>query len=133
MQGVLREVSVSSGSRQQLVVGDRLLEVDLSGRAGSRLIRRRVPLLVELEILFGCLVRKRVNFRDLTDEDDALVVNEKLSIIVRPVLYELCAPQEGDGSPCVVDMPVVDTSRLIPHHLEIDYEDGEWVGSFSFV
>ncbi len=114
------------------MVGDRLLEVDLSARAGSRLTRRRVPLLAELEILFGCLVRKRVNFRDLTDEDDALVVNEKLSIIVRPVLFELCAPQDGESSPPVVDMPVVDVSRLIPHHLVIDFEDGEWVGSFSF-
>lgn len=117
---------------QQLTVGDRLLDVELSSAASSRLARRDTPLLVELEILFSCLVRKRVNFRDLRDDDDALFINDKLSIVVRPVLFELCAKEDDASSPPVVDMPVVDVSRLIPHHLTIDFVAGEWSGSFDF-
>jgi hypothetical protein len=132
MQAVPREVTLATGSKQELTVGDRSLDVELSSTAGRYLARRDKPLLAELEILFGCLVRKQVNFRDLTEDDEAIFISDKLSIIVRPVLFELCAKDESESHPPVVDMPVVDVSRLIPHHLTIDYVDGEWTGSFSF-
>ena len=132
MQAVPHEVTLATGSRQQLTVGDRSLDVELSSAAGSHLARRDRPLLAELEILFSCLVRKQVNFRDLTDDDEAVFISDKLSIIVRPVLFELCAKDEGESHPPIVDMPAVDVSRLIPHHLTIDFVDGEWSGSFSF-
>ena len=132
MQAVPREVTLATGSKQELTVGDRSLDVELSSTAGRHLARRDKPLLAELEILFSCLVRKQVNFRDLTEDDEAIFISDKLSIIVRPVLFELCAKGESESHPPVVDMPVVDVSRLIPHHLTIDYVDGEWTGSFSF-
>ena len=132
MQAVPREVTLATGSRQQLTVGDRSLDVELSPFAGNHLARRDKPLLAELEILFSCLVRKQINFRDLTDDDEAIFISDKLSIIVRPVLFELCAKDEGESHPPIVDLPVVDVSRLIPHHLTIDFVDGEWTGSFSF-
>ena len=132
MQAIPREVTLSTGSKQELTVGGRSLDVELSSTAGRHLARRDNPLLAELEILFSCLVRKRVNFRDLAEDDEAVFISDKLSIIVRPVLFELCAKGEGESQPPIVDMPVVDVSRLIPHHLTIDYVDGEWTGSFSF-
>jgi len=101
------------------------LEVAATRTAAAELERRPLPLLVELEVLFSCLIRKSVTCSDLPEED-ALVVTDALHVVVRPRRFDLCAT---DGA--LVPFEATDPARLLPRFLFLDF-DGDWSGEFSF-
>lgn len=102
----------------------------VSAAAQEALSVRMKPLVAEAEILFSCLVRKQLTFRDASPDLLSWPVAEGLHLAVRPTLYEMCLPDDGGDVPQVVDFPVDDLVSLIPKSIEIDYRDGCWTGSF---
>lgn len=108
------------------------LQLRVSPSAQAVLDRRQSPLLLELELYFSCLVRKRVHVRDHLD-GEAVVLNDKLSVRFRPVVTQHCAMRDVErDNPPVMDMPVVNPQRYFPHWLTLDFRRGNWIAEFGY-
>ena len=108
------------------------LQLRVSRSAQAALDRRESPLLLELELSFRCLVRKRVHVRDELD-DDAVVLSDKLSVRFRPVVTQQCAMRDVErDNPPVMDMPAVNPQRYFPHWLTLDFRRGNWIAEFGY-
>lgn len=114
-----------------ITLADKNLEIRLSAPAQHALEERNIPLLAEMELLFSCLIRKRVRFGDLQTED-ATVVSDRLSVRFRPVMTRACSVAEVGGTPPLDDFPIANPRPFVPHWLAIDYHRGQWLGEFGY-
>ena len=109
------------------------VRVELSAAAERALAQRSAPLCAEVQLIFGCMVAKRVWFRDEANKD-AVPVNQKLSVWFRPARYEkACSFDEIDGGAVASDFPMaVDRKGFVPDMVRIDYRAGKFVGDFTY-
>ena len=109
------------------------LQLTISERAQAQLDRRAKPLLLEMELYFSCLVRKRVYVREHVNGEDVAALSDKLSVSFRPVVTQTCAMREVErDNPPVMDMPIVKPERYFPHWLTLDYRRGKWLAEFGY-
>jgi hypothetical protein len=90
----------------------------------------KAPLLVEMELYFGCLIRKQVRFHGQGTEKRFHPVNGELSLAFRPVVTQGCSI-DGDTPP-VADVNIQREQAFIPRWLRIHYRNGEWQGTFGY-
>ena len=109
------------------------VHVELSAAAERALTRRTEPLFAEVQLIFGCMVAKRVWFHDEANRD-AVPVTPKLSVWFRPARYEkACSFDDIDNGAVASDFPMaVDRMRFVPDVVRIDYRAGKWVGDFTY-
>ncbi|MBI5782598.1 MAG: hypothetical protein HZA69_02525 [Gammaproteobacteria bacterium] len=109
------------------------VRVELSAAAERALVRRSEPLYAEVQLIFGCMIAKRVWFRDEAVEN-AVPVNSKLSVWFRPARYEkACSFDDIDSGAEASDYPLaVDRRRFVPDLLFIDYRNGKFAGDFTY-
>jgi hypothetical protein len=109
------------------------MRVELSAAAESALAKRISPLFAEVQLIFGCMIAKRVWFRDEPVEN-TVPVNSKLCVWFRPARYaKACSFDDIDNGAEASDYPVVgDRRRFVPDLLSIDYRAGKWVGDFTY-
>jgi len=118
---------------QTVDIGRKSLKLHVSRRAEARLKQRSEPLLLEMELYFSCLIRKRVYVRESAEGIEAISVNDRLKIWFRPVVTRTCAISECErDNPPVVDMPIVDPGRYFPRWLTLDYRAGQWRAEFGY-
>lgn len=118
---------------QTVVIKGRSLKVRISRRAEAQLRRRRVPLFLEMELYFSCLLRKRVNVHEHIDGTGVHFINDSLAVRFRPVVTQTCAIRDCEpGKPPVTDMPVVRPERYFPHWLTLDFRAGKWRADFGY-
>ena len=103
----------------------------MSSEAASAVSNRATPLVAEAEILFSCLIRKRLRFHDASPDLLSWPIADHLHVSVRPVLYELCRPEDGATEPNIIDFAVADIAVLVPKSIHIELEDGELAGTFE--
>ncbi|MDH3979184.1 MAG: hypothetical protein OEU91_01580 [Gammaproteobacteria bacterium] len=116
-----------------VTVNGKSLRVALSKAAKRALERRADALLLEMELYFSCLIRKRVYVRDDFKGVNAIPVSDKLHISFRPVMTQSCAIRDVPrDNPPVRDMPIVRPERYFPHWLTLDYRRGEWLAEFGY-
>lgn len=119
--------------RQTVDLGGKSLKLSISRRAETRLRQRSEPLLLEMELYFSCLIRKRVYVRESAEGREAIPVNDHLIIWFRPVVTGTCAIRECEpDNPPVVDMPMTDPGRYFPRWLTLDYRAGQWRADFGY-
>jgi len=109
-------------------------DIRLSRSASRGLRQRHAPLLVELELYFSCLLRKRVRFPDDTSAD-ALPIpcpHPMLEIRFRPVMTRACSMVEVDGAPDLEAFPIRRPAAFRPRWLQLDFRGGYWAGEFGF-
>ncbi|MHB8622179.1 MAG: hypothetical protein ACYC9J_12280 [Sulfuricaulis sp.] len=109
------------------------VRVELSSAAERMLEQRMAPLFVEVQLIFGCMIAKRVWFHDEV-HSDAVSVTPKLSVWFRPARYEkACSFDEIDNGAVASDYPMaVDRKRFVPDVVRIDYRAGKWTGDFTY-
>ena len=109
------------------------VRVELSAAAERALARRAGPLYAEVQLIFGCMIAKRVWFRDEAVEN-AVPVNSKLRVWFRPACFpKACSFNDIDNGAEASDYPVVgDRGRFVPEVLSIDYRAGKFVGDFTY-
>ena len=109
------------------------VRVELTAAAERALAKRAEPLYAEVQLIFGCMVAKRVWFRDEANKD-AVSVTPKLSVWVRPARYEkACSFDEIDNGAVASDFPLaVDRKGFVPDVVHIEYRAGKWVGNFTY-
>ena len=107
------------------------VQVRLSGAAERALGARSAPLMVEAELYFSCLIRKRVCFFD-GDHADAVEVAPGLQLRFRPIMTAACSVGfEGDEPP-VTDFPIQRGEAFVPKLVTIDFRAGAWCGAFGY-
>jgi hypothetical protein len=116
-----------------VTVNGKSLRVAISKAAQQALEQRAGTLLLELELYFSCLIRKRVYVREDFGGADAIPVSDKLHIRFRPVMTQSCAIRDVPrDNPPVRDMPLVQPERYFPHWLTLDYRRGKWLAEFGY-
>ena len=119
--------------RQSVRVNQREVEVSWTGRAERELQRRQQPLVVEMQLYFSCVVKKRVLFHQHFDQPDSIPVNEKIALLFQPIASAACDPEEFAASyPQGKNLSVGRAARMVPRRLEIDYRQESWVGQFHY-
>ena len=113
-----------------ITLHDKSLEVRLAAAAQKALARRETPLVAEMELLFSCLLRKRVHFGE--SNEDSTPVNERLAVRFKPIMTRRCSVAEGGASPPSERFPLANPRPYVPHWLAIDFRRGEWVGDFGY-
>ena len=109
------------------------VRVELSAAAERALEKRTQTLYAEVQLIFGCMVAKRVWFRDEAN-DNAVAVTPKLSMWFRPARYEkACSFDDIDSGAAASDFPMVaDRKGFVPDVVHIDYRAGKWIGKFTY-
>ncbi|MHB8258066.1 MAG: hypothetical protein ACYDHY_07935 [Acidiferrobacterales bacterium] len=107
--------------------------IELSATAERALAKRDAPLFVEVQLIFGCMIAKRVWFRDNANEE-AVPVTSKLHVWFRPARYDkTCSFDEIDGGAVAMDYPMVaGRKNFVPDVVRIDYRAGKWTGDFTY-
>jgi len=106
------------------------IDIRLTNAAEGALARLGSPLVVEMELLFSCLLRKRVLFGGALA--GAYPVNDRLAIRFRPIMTRHCNVSDNDGPPPSDDFPIANPRPYVPNWLRIDFRRGEWVGEFGY-
>ncbi len=114
-------------------IDGRPVTVALSASAIDSLRQRKEPLFAEMELYFGCLIRKVVRFHERQQESDHVRVSDTRVVRFRPVMTESCRVGEFEDEPPVTDFPIADPTAFIPRWLHIDYLDGCWQGDFGYL
>ena len=111
----------------------KLVRVELSTAAERALTKRAAPLYAEVQLIFGCMIAKRVWFRDEAP-NNAVPVNSKLHVWFRPARYaKACSFDDIDNGAEASDYPVAgNRGRFVPDALSIDYRTGKFVGDFTY-
>ncbi len=113
-------------------INQRDVDVRWTRRAEAVLQSSRQPLIVELQLYFSCVVKKRVLFHQRV-EFDTVVVSHKLKLAFRPIASAVCDPQEfALHHPVGKDLSQGVAARMIPRIVELDYRQGEWDGQFYY-
>ncbi len=111
------------------------INLTLSKRAIEKLRQREESLHVNMELLFSCLLRKRVLFSDErpAEADTSLGDVDKLALYFTPRMTKSCHVSDLDGPPDSAAFPLQGSRRFLPGWLEIDYHprDG-WKGDFGY-
>lgn len=123
-------------SRDILLYG-RPVRVTLSAAAATAMAALTEPLLVEAELYFSCLIRKRLLIRPMAEcseiDGEPVTIDEGLLLRFRPVVTQHCSIGDLDGaSPPLATMPVKNHRAFVPHWVNIDYRKGQWSGEFGF-
>ena len=118
--------------RRRLRMGERWLELRWTERAERELARRETPLIVELQLLFSCVIKKRVLFHETADFE-RVRATPRIELAWRPVASAACDPVVfARDYPVGKAMPAPRAARMTPRWAEIDYRDGHWQGSFGY-
>ena len=109
------------------------VRVELSAAAERALEKRSSPLYAEVQLIFGCMVAKRVWFHDEANRD-AVAVTPSLHLWFRPARYEkACSFDDIDNGAVASDYPMVAARKnFVPDVVRIDRRDGEWTGDFTY-
>jgi len=107
--------------------------VELSEAALRALEQRSGPLQVEIHLIFGCLIAKRVWFGQ-QPRPDAVQVTPRLGVSFRTVRYEKsCRFADIDAGAVPSDFPMVaNRHNFVPDLVRIDHHAGKWVGDFTY-
>lgn len=112
-----------------ITLADKPLEIRLSRAAELALAERTTPLLAEMELLFSCLIRKKVRFYE---QGEGTPASKELSVRFRPVMTRQCLVSSLDGPPSSDDFPIKNVRPYVPHWLSIDFRKGQWLGEFGY-
>lgn len=108
-----------------------MLHVITTRRSERALARRKQPLAIQIELLFSCLLRKRMLF-DVPAIGTAVATNHPLiRVHFLPVTTRDCRLDQADHPP-LETLPVTRGGFLAPRWVRLDNVDGEWLGDFGW-
>ncbi len=113
-----------------IILHGKSLEIRLTPAAKKALARRDAPLVAEMELLFSCLLRKRVYFGESTGQ--SVPVSAQLAVRFKPIMTRRCSVAEGGATPPSTGFPLENPRPYVPNWLAIDYRRGQWVGDFGY-
>jgi hypothetical protein len=118
----------------EITLNGKPLSVSWTRRAGKQLERRDHPLLVEMQIYFSCVVKKRVLFHEEGHREgvQSVMLGDRLRIAFRAVQATSCDPVEFAANyPEHHEFESAGATKMHARALRIDYRDGQWQGEFD--
>ena len=110
----------------------RQVQVELSQRAEKALNARSQPLVAVVHLIFGCMVAKRVWFKESVEEEVAQV-NDKLGLTFNAVRSAVCSLELIDAGAIPEDFPLaIEKNRFVPDVIRIDFSHKAFVGEFTY-
>jgi len=112
---------------------EKTVEIELSDRAEQILSNQEKTLIAEINLVFGCLVIKRVWFREVV-EMETVPVCKGLEACFNVVRYaKTCCIADIDNGAESEDFPITkDKKTFVPDKVFIDYKKGEFSGHFTY-
>jgi hypothetical protein len=110
------------------------MQVTLTKSAEGAVKLLTTPLLAEIHLIFGCLVVKRVWFKEYAIPESE-TISGNLNVCFRTVRYsKQCRLSHIDsGVEEPMNFPLVaDKKAFVPKWLRIDYKKGKWVGTYGY-
>jgi len=118
---------------QSIRIADRDVLVEVTSEAKSELAGRNRPVVVEMELYFSCLIRKRVRFPEAVRPDAfCQTMDGGMTICFRPVMTRACAVKDVIDKPDLEAFPIAKPQAFVPRWLRIDYLNGNWSGEFGY-
>lgn len=117
----------------EITIDNRTVKVHLSKAAEKALSARDIPLFVEMELYFSCLIRKQVLFHDMQRQDNSVAVDNKLNVSFHPVMTASCQIKDAEPEPAKTDFEIQRRDCFVPKWLKLDYKKREWLGEFGYV
>lgn len=110
------------------------ISLRLSRRAEAALSQLAEPLHVELELLFSCLIRKRVLFHENTPRDVIPLQcgHARVAAHFRPAVTKACRAADVKGEQDKDSLVLHRPEAFVPRWLELDFSGGTWSGSFGW-
>ena len=119
--------------QRSVFINQRELRVRWTARAQRELQRLESGLVVELQLYFSCVVKKRVLFHPDPCGFDPVPVNGRLGLAFRPIASAVCDPEEFAASyPQGMNLSGARAQRMVPRTVELDFRQGNWEGQFHF-
>ena len=113
------------------------IKVDVSKAGLKKLSLMNVHLDIQIELLFSCLLRKRVLFHNSADVVSYPMTSdiEKLNIHFRPVMTKVCMMSDTDEAPDLEDFPIHKAEAFKPRWLKLDYDEknDRWTGEYGWL
>ena len=110
------------------------LQLCLTDAAKHTLAKRSAPLIVYLELLFSCMIRKRVLFPDII-HPDALPLDSRyqnVQIWFRAVGTKTCLVSD-QPVPDLQTFPIRRIEPFVPRWVTLDFKAGRWQGEFGYI
>lgn len=130
-----------SGSHSPTILGAtisinaRPIRVEWTQRAQYELDHRSLPLVVELEVYFSCMVKMNIHFLDAPKNNNlTTAISDKLLMYFRPVTSTDCSLEHGTklGRQPEIELHNKAVAGMVPKHVFIDFKDKKWVGGFDY-
>ncbi len=117
---------------EMLMLDGQQINIALTDRAQQALHQRSQPLVVEMQLYFSCMVKKRTIFHTGTDAPTSTPINQHLGIAFRCVQSESCDPEEFAAHyPGKKTLVTTSAIKMHPRELYIDHKNDQWTGEFS--
>ena len=109
------------------------VEVTITHRGVKALQKLNGPVSAEMELLFSCMLRKRVLIRE-GKKADSVPVMENLNLFFHAVMTDHCnlSDYESLADIPITDFPTTKQAQLVPKWLKIDFKSGKWRGDFGY-
>ncbi len=118
---------------KQVALNGRTVRVRWTERADTALHGSQTPLVVELQLYFSCVVKKRVLFHPGPAGFDPVAVDDRFGLVFQPVASAACDPEKFAASyPRGKQLSGDRARRMLPRRVELDYRRGNWEGQFHF-
>ena len=113
------------------------ITLEVSKSAKRQLKEIKIPLFVEMELYFSCLLRKEVRIRESLraslDEEFLALYSDVLHVSFRPVMTNSCSVSSCQGEkPPLSDFPIKKPECYVPKWLKLDFKKGEGCGDFGY-
>lgn len=107
------------------------LFVQWTDRAQRQLDQISRPLIVEMQLYFSCVVKKRVLFHEQVNFDTA-TVNDQMKLAFRSIESAVCSPETfASDFPEARELNAV-SDKMMPNRVSIDFKGGVWIGEFGY-
>jgi len=131
---ILDKLLHPSRYQQQVSLRNKPVTVRWTRRAARELARRNQPLLIELQLYFTCVVKKRALFHDPGEIMglEPIKVNQDIELAFRTVQAASCDPEEFARSfPVKQEFRSGAAMKMAPRDVLLDFTSGGWVADFS--
>ena len=116
-------------------INARPIRVEWTQRAQYELDHRSLPLVVELEVYFSCMVKMNIHFLDAPKiNNPTTAVSDKLLIYFRPVTSTECSLELGArlGRQPEIELHNNAAAGMVPKYVFLDFKKRKWIGAFSY-
>ena len=115
---------------KQIMLRNKPLDIEWTKRAQTQLQIQSQPLIIEMQLYFSCVVKKRVLFSEQA-EFATTTVDDNFQVAFHPVESASCDPIEfAKNFPAKREFDSISAKKMHPRLLKIDYKQNNWQGEF---